>query len=210
LKTSSMAARTVSVFAFSSARNYKIFRLNSLRIVSGSQRPLASCRQPLKSMVQRLVGRLRFRPRMQTTCFHGGTGAAFFHQTALFQNALDASLARRLPVAALVKFLDFPRTPMGMPLPKPHDPAHHLLAQPRGARLGLADFLLQTFQAMQHEAPAPFVAHPGADSILAAQCPKILGRLRPHHEFHSLVHLRLGFPRHPFETLRAPIVLPMS
>jgi hypothetical protein len=25
-----------------------------------------------------------------------------------------------------------------------------------------------------------------------------------------LVHLRLGFPRHPFETLRAPIVLPMS
>ena len=33
---------------------------------------------------------------------------------------------------------------------------------------------------------------------LAAQSPKIFGRLRPHHEFHSLVHFGLGFPRHPF------------
>jgi hypothetical protein len=31
-----------------------------------------------------------------------------------------------------------------------------------------------------------------------AQCPKILGCLRLHHQFHSLVHFGFGLPRHPF------------
>ena len=53
LKTSSMAAFTVSVFAFSSARNSKTCRLNSSRIVSGSQREGFLNGEPLEAILTR-------------------------------------------------------------------------------------------------------------------------------------------------------------
>ena len=101
-------------------------------------------------------------------------------------------------MTALIKLVDFFRSPMGMPFAKKHDPAHHLLAQSRRTRLGFSTLFFKTFESMLHEAPTPFIAHFGTDSILAAQSPKIFGRLRTHHEFHSLVHFGLAFPRHPF------------
>jgi hypothetical protein len=85
-----------------------------------------------------------------------------------------------------------------MPVAEKHDPAYRLLAQCGGTRLGFSTLFLKAFDSMLHEAPTPFIAHFGTDSILAAQSPKIFGRLRPHHEFHSLVHFGLGFPRHTF------------